>query len=206
MGYSNAAKHQKAKRISQSRKKKELASEGNYVVIDIETTGINLGSNYIIEIAAMKKVNGETILFHELVKIEKKLPKEIKELTGITDDMLARKGKKIEVVLENLQEFVGNAILVGYNIKFDVSFINNELKRSDGDRLQNKTVCLMNEVKREKKFLRDYKLSTVLKEYKIDAMNLHRAHNDVKAEYELATKLNIFVSGTNANDSNIGIN
>lgn len=192
LGFSNAAKYEKIKRARRGRKAiSENASE-NYVVIDVETTGINLEKDQIIEIAAIKMEGNEMIAFQELVKIEKGLQREISELTGITDEMLANDGKDVEVVLDEFLDFVGRSILVGYNVKFDIGFLNAELKKSGNAILTNKTICLLQEAKRRQKLLRDYKLSTVLKKYDISTEGLHRAYVDVKAEYELAVKLNIF--------------
>lgn len=192
LGFSNEAKYEKIKRARRGRKAiSENASE-NYVVIDVETTGINLEKDQIIEIAAIKMEGNEMIAFQELVKIEKGLQREISELTGITDEMLANDGKDVEVVLDEFLDFVGRSILVGYNVKFDIGFLNAELKKSGNAILTNKTICLLQEAKRRQKLLRDYKLSTVLKKYDISTEGLHRAYVDVKAEYELAVKLNIF--------------
>ena len=191
-GVSNAAKYEKIKRVRQCRKVISENESENYVVVDVETTGINPEKDQIIEIAAIKMEDNEIITFQELVKIEKGLQKEISELTGITDEMLADNGKDIDVVLDEFLDFVGNAILVGYNVKFDVSFLNAELKKSGNEALTNKTICLLQEAKRKQKLLRDYKLNTVLKKYDISTEGLHRAYADVKAEYELAVKLNIF--------------
>ena len=192
LGFSNAAKYEK---IKGARKRRKVLCEDereNYVVVDVETTGINSEKDQIIEIAAIKKEGNEIIVFQELVKIKKGLRREISELTGITDEMLANDGKDIDVVLEEFLDFVGKAILVGYNVKFDVSFLNAELIKSGNEILMNKTICLLQEVKREQKLLRDYKLSTVLKKNNISTENLHRAYADAKAVYELAIKLNIF--------------
>ncbi|WP_367569137.1 type I-E CRISPR-associated endoribonuclease Cas2e [Lacrimispora sp.] len=192
LGFSNAAKYEKIKR---ARKRRKVISENeseNYVIVDVETTGINSEKDQIIEIAAIKMEGNEMIVFQELVKIEKGLQREISGLTGITDEMLANDGKDIDIVLEEFLDFVGNAILVGYNVKFDISFINAELKKSGNEVLTNKTICLLQEAKRKQKLLRDYKLSTVLKKYDISTEGLHRAYVDAKAEYELAVKLNIF--------------
>lgn len=192
LGFSNAAKYEKIKRIRQRRKVISENESENYAVVDVETTGINSEKDQIIEIAAIKMEGNEMIVFQELVKIEKGLQREISELTGITDEMLANDGKDIDVVLEEFLDFVGNAILVGYNVKFDISFLNAELKKSGNEVLTNKTICLLQEAKREQKLLRDYKLNTVLKKYNISTEGLHRAYADAKAEYELAVKLNIF--------------
>ena len=192
LGFSNAAKYEKIKRARRGRKAISENKSENYVVIDVETTGINLEKDQIIEIAAIKMEGNEMIAFQELVKIEKGLQREISELTGITDEMLANDGKDVEVVLDEFLDFVGRSILVGYNVKFDISFLNAELKKSGNAILTNKTICLLQEAKRRQKLLRDYKLSTVLKKYDISTEGLHRAYVDVKAEYELAVKLNIF--------------
>lgn len=192
LGFSNAAKYEKIKRVRQRRKVISENESENYAVVDVETTGINSEKDQIIEIAAIKMEGNEMIVFQELVKIEKGLQREISELTGITDEMLANDGKDIDVVLEEFLDFVGNAILVGYNVKFDISFLNAELKKSGNEVLTNKTICLLQEAKREQKLLRDYKLNTVLKKYNISTEGLHREYADAKAEYELAVKLNIF--------------
>ncbi|MDD4219593.1 MAG: type I-E CRISPR-associated endoribonuclease Cas2e [Sphaerochaetaceae bacterium] len=192
LGFSNAAKYEKIKRASQRRRDiKESVSE-NYVVIDVETTGINSQKDRIIEIAALKKENTETILLQRLVRIEAGLQREISELTGITNETLANEGEDIEVVLSELLDFMGNSTIVGYNVKFDISFLNVALKKGGHEALTNKTACLLQEAKRKQKILRDYKLSTVLREYDISTEGLHRAYADVKAKYELAMKLNIF--------------
>ncbi|QIB68686.1 type I-E CRISPR-associated endoribonuclease Cas2 [Aminipila butyrica] len=192
LGFSNAAKHEKIKRARQHRKSVSENESERYVVIDVETTGINPEKDQIIEIAAIKMEGSEMIVFQKLIKIENGLQKEIAELTGITDGMLANDGKDIAVVLDEFLDFVGNAILVGYNVKFDISFLNAELKKSGHAALMNKSICLLQEAKRKQKLLRDYKLSTVLKKYDISTEGLHRAYVDAKAEYELAMKLNIF--------------
>lgn len=180
LGFSNAAKYEKIKRVRQRRKVISENESENYAVVDVETTGINSEKDQIIEIAAIKMEGNEMIVFQELVKIEKGLQREISELTGITDEMLANDGKDIDVVLEEFLDFVGNAILVGYNVKFDISFLNAELKKSGNEVLTNKTICLLQEAKREQKLLRDYKLNTVLKKYNISTEGLHRAYADAK--------------------------
>lgn len=193
LGFSNASRHEKIKRARQHRKAKSENSNEDYVVVDLETTGVNPEKDQIIEIAAIKIEGNEMIVFQELVEIEEKLQREILELTGITDEMLACDGRGIDTVLDEFMQFVGDAILVGYNVKFDISFLNIELKRSGKEILANKTICLLQEAKRQQKLLRDYKLSTVLAKYNINTVGLHRAYADAKAEFELAVKLNVFL-------------
>lgn len=192
LGFSNAAKYKKMKRSNKSEKRNSSLETKKYLIVDIETTGTKLGKDQIIEVAALKVEDTGNVLFHELVNIKQELPQNIIELTGITDKMIEEAGKDLDNVLAEFLKFSENTILVGYNVKFDVDFLNHELKKRDKKRLMNETLCLMKETKRREKLLRDYKLKTVLEKYDIDTKNLHRAYTDVKVEYELALKLNIF--------------
>lgn len=80
--------------------------------------------------------------------------------------------------------------MIGYNLDFDIKFINAALKRIDLPKLQNKTYDIMKYVKREKLFLQNYKLQTVLKEYGIDEKVPHRALEDARLSLKLISKVN----------------
>lgn len=193
-GFSKAAKLEKAKRYMKSNQFIDSTKDVSFIIIDVETTGLHADANRIIEIAALKVTGEKIATFQSFIQLENnnKIPKEIMNMTNITDEMLDKYGKPAEVVCSQFTDFVGDGILIGYNIKFDIDFINNELKRNKKAELKNKTICLMKLVKKEREFLLNYKLDTVLKEYSIVAKNPHRAFSDVEAEYELALKLNIF--------------
>ena len=82
-----------------------------FAVIDIETTGLDSAEHEIIEIAAVM-VNRDSTrheTFTALVKPEKKLPKKITELTGITNEMLDREGERLNDAMLNFLHFVGNS-------------------------------------------------------------------------------------------------
>ncbi|WP_348254147.1 3'-5' exonuclease, partial [Salmonella enterica] len=72
------------------------------------------------------------------------------------------------------------AVLVGYNISFDIRFLNVVLERFSLEPIHNKTLELMNEAKRRNSFQANYKFETTLKEYGIDQTVLHRALEDAK--------------------------
>lgn len=94
-----------------------------YVVVDIETTGLDPSCDKIIEIAAVKIQNGEEIeQFQSLVNPHFEIDEFIQELTGITNPML-ESAPSIESVLPRLLEFVGAEIIVGHNANFDINFI-----------------------------------------------------------------------------------
>ena len=91
----------------------------SFVAFDIETTGLERSSE-IIEIGAVKVINGViTEAFDEFVKPSGRLPAEIVDITGITDEMVAD-ADPITKVLPRFRKFAGSHILVGHNaIQFD---------------------------------------------------------------------------------------
>jgi len=95
----------------------------SYVAIDIETTGLDPNYDEIIEIAALKIQNGsETDRFHSLVNPKCEIDEFIESLTGITNAMLEA-APDLEIVLPQFLEFVGDNVVVGHNVNFDVNFI-----------------------------------------------------------------------------------
>ena len=94
-----------------------------YVSIDLETTGLNPKQDRIIEIGAIKVVNGETAdTFSALVNPGCKLEDRIVELTGIADGELEN-APYIEEVFPKLEEFLEDLPLLGHSILFDYSFL-----------------------------------------------------------------------------------
>lgn len=94
-----------------------------YIALDLETTGLNPSSDRILEIGAVKVVDGQICETYEtLVNPETKISSRIEELTGITDEMAAG-GKATKQAVEELIEFCGDLPLLGHNILFDYSFV-----------------------------------------------------------------------------------
>jgi DNA polymerase III epsilon subunit family exonuclease len=96
-----------------------------FVVVDVETTGLDSDKHQIIEIGAVK-VNRDSdhhTTFQVLVKPNGKLPRKIAEMTGITTEMLEREGESLEVAIAGFLEFVGNLRLVAFNAPFDLAFL-----------------------------------------------------------------------------------
>jgi len=173
-----------------------------YVVIDIETTGLDSRYDRIIEVAAIKYKDGvEAGRFSELVKpssynilFEEDLKDEtdylfngkdyiqyvdsfITELTGITNQML-KDARDEEEVLSDFYGFVGsNSILVGYNVNFDVNFLYDELFEI-GIQLKNDYVDVMRIARRVKPSLEHHRQRDLAEVYGISNDNAHRAEND----------------------------
>lgn len=103
--------------------KSVLLSADSYVSLDLETTGLDPWFDSIIECAAIKYENGEeTYRFHSLINPGRPLDPFITDLTGITDDMLLNAPLASEV-LPNLVDFIGDSLIIGHNVKFDLRFL-----------------------------------------------------------------------------------
>jgi len=150
MGFSKAGKYQMArKRKNAANKAAQMSVESNnyykdYTVLDIETSGLDKGRDEIIEIGALRVRNDNVVAeFQRLIKIEQPISSKIRELTGITNEMLNDEGICCKVVLEELKEFVGVDIICGYNIEFDIGFFNIAYEREDMNMFDNSYVDTM---------------------------------------------------------------
>ncbi len=163
-----------------------------YAVLDIETDGLDCKFNSIIEIAALKFENNTLSCFSRLVRRDNKIPGAITELTGIDADLLNAEGEKLTDILPEFLDFLGDSDIVGYNINFDISFINCALEGLQMPIIRNKIFDLLKYVKSEKMLLKDYKLQTVIKEYGMNDIVLHRALADAQIIYQLSLKVKKF--------------
>lgn len=186
-GFSKAARYHRA-RVAMSRKvtSKTNPQNQNIVVIDIETTGLNPDKNEIISIAAIK----DNKSFYKLVKCQQNIPDMITQLTKIDNNLLDNKGIELKEAISDFIKFVGDANIVGYNSKFDISFLVRACQSCDLPIIKNKTIDLMDIVKKADQFLDSYTLATVLKKYSINNPNPHNSLSDANATKDLFLKLN----------------
>ena len=95
-----------------------------YICFDLETTGLNVESDEIIEVGAVKVVEGRlTEQFTCFVNIHKPLSPFISDLTGISDAMLQREGYEKQAVIEEFVKFCDGYDLLGHNLMFDYKFM-----------------------------------------------------------------------------------
>ena len=107
-------------------------SSATYVVFDIETTGLSITANKIIELAAVKMNEGKEIgRYATFVNPHERIPYHIQQLTNINDDMV-KDAPELEPVLKEFVEFVGDAVLVAHNARFDMGFIQATQECRDG--------------------------------------------------------------------------
>ena len=115
-------------------------NKAKYVVLDLETTGLNAYYDRIIEFGAVKVEHGiVTESMDLLINPERPLPKRIVEITNITDKML-EKQPTIREALPKIIEWIGDAILVTHNASFDFSFLQYALKRENMPILTNPVI------------------------------------------------------------------
>ena len=190
--FSRAANFRKAKRYSAAKKAKKT-NHAPYIVLDLETDGLDENKNKIIEIGMIKIKGDKRETFHTLIKRDVELPKDIVDLTGISEELLNEKGIPLEKALRAGIDFIEDSPIVGYNVAFDINFINRALVNLGQAKLKNKAIDLKQLVKKEKRFLRNYQLQTVIKDYNMDQKVPHRALEDAEIIAELATKVNEFL-------------
>ncbi len=112
----------------------------NYIILDIETSGLDSDNDEIIKLSALKIVNaGIFDRFSALVKTAKPLTEESQNLTGIANDELTEK-RRINDLLPDLLNFIGDNTIVAHNIDFDMRFINAALNKAGIPPIKNKTV------------------------------------------------------------------
>ena len=115
-------------------------NRAKYVVLDLETTGLNCYYDRIIEFGAVRVENGiVTETMDLLINPEIPLPKKIVEITSITDKML-EKQPTIKEALPRILSFIGDAILVTHNADFDFSFLQHALRRCEMEELHNPVI------------------------------------------------------------------
>lgn len=153
----------------------------DFVALDIETTGFDFKENEIIEIGALRFVDGKIADRLSLfVKPLKPVSDFIKQLTHITDEDLAS-GIGCTEALKQLKEYVKNDVLVCHNSSFDIGFINTQLKMHHLSKLTNSIADTLTLSRIYLPFILNHKLITVSDELNIKLDNAHRAIYDAEA-------------------------
>lgn len=175
-------------------------SDVTFCVVDLETTGGNRKEDLITEIGAVKVRGGEVLgTFQTLVNPGRAIPPQITILTGLSDALVAS-APRIETVLPALLEFmgdtgpghggtagdVGDTVIVGHNVGFDVAFIRAALERAGRPRLEGTivdTVALARRLVRDE--VPNCKLGTLAERLRLEHRPSHRALDDAWATADL---------------------
>jgi len=185
-GFSKAAARRTAKRMAAAQSR----FPASYVVIDLETTGLDADKDEIIEIAALKVEEHEIRDdFSVLVRVDRALPSKIVEITGITDAILSEGGVNLSVALTGFLEFIGAMPMVSHNVGFDYEFLRGACARCGLPLFANRCVDTLPLAKRLVKEVSNYKLATLAGHFGIEQEAPHRSANDCRTTQMLYAKL-----------------
>jgi DNA polymerase-3 subunit epsilon len=153
-----------------------------FCVLDLETTGGSPATCEITEVGAVKYVGGELVgTFDTLVNPGAPIPPTITILTGITQAMVID-APDIGEVLPSLLEFIGTAVIVGHNVRFDMSFLNAAAVRLGYGKLPNPTADTLGLARRLiRQEVRRLNLQTLAAHFRSPITPNHRALADAKA-------------------------
>ncbi len=158
--------------------RQEPLAGAQYIVFDIETTGLSIINNKIIELAGVKMVDGKEIdRFETFINPHERIPYHIQQLTSITDDMVAD-APELEPKLREFIDFIGDAVLVAHNARFDIGFIQAACKRIGLPELTNPVLDTLELARFLHPTMKNHRLNTLADKYKISLENHHRAVDD----------------------------
>ncbi len=164
---------------------------GNFVVIDIETTGLSHIDNKITEVSAIKFEYWQPVItFATLINPKTYIPENITKLTGITNEMV-KSSPVFSDILFDLTNFIGHNNIVGHNLEFDLKFLyfngldilSHKRKYYDTLQIAKRTLKSFNSKYPDRYYdVNDYKLTTLCEYYKIRGnLYAHRAESDCMA-------------------------
>jgi len=162
---------------------------GEFVAVDVETTGLQPLQHRIIEIGAIRFRNGEEVeRFESLLDPERRISKFITKLTGISDEMIADAPRFIDIA-DTVVEFIGDSTILGHNVVFDIGFLNGELKRLGRPHLINPSIDVMGLASRLIPDLRKRSLDKVALALGLNPRHVHRAGVDAELAAQAGLRL-----------------
>ncbi|MBQ8443982.1 MAG: ribonuclease H-like domain-containing protein [Clostridia bacterium] len=164
--------------------------KNNFVVFDIETTGLDPEYCEITELGAVKIEKGEiTERFQSFAKPSHPIPEEVVKVTNITDEMVAH-APSAEDVVYDFWEWSRGCILSGHNVVgFDIKFIR-KVAEKIGVRFDNEMIDTLIVARTSGLRLGNYKLGTIVKALGLTLEGAHRAYNDAYATARVLMELN----------------
>jgi DNA polymerase-3 subunit epsilon len=175
-----------AKGISDSMKNSQVSEEysyGEFIVIDVETTGLNPNSNRIVEIALLRVNNGMITEAYEN-RFNPEGPVGKTEIHGITDADVAN-APRFSDKADEIKAFIGERALVAHNAKFDLAFLRAEFARSGSELPWLKSICTLEASQYYLPDLYRRKLADCCEEIGVQIDNAHSALGDATATAKL---------------------
>lgn len=154
--------------------------KSDFVVFDLETTGFYPGKDKVTEIGAVKIANGIVIdRYGTFINPERGIPLKVQQLTKI-DMSMVKDAPRIEDELENFLKFCGDSILVAHNADFDMGFIEHFAKKK-GISIENTILDTLELARVFFPKMKNFRLGTLAKYFKVPLVNAHRAVDDAEA-------------------------
>jgi len=200
-GFSNAAKGRTAKRFSAMRSR----YPDTYIVVDLETTGLNPNTDEIVELGAIKVVKGgKTDIFHGLISTSTSITSGTTALTGITNDEIKVSGQPLQIIMPQFISFCGDLPIIAHNLDFDKGFLDRACVSCNLPLVLNRCVDTLALARRLKKNLPSYKLAALAEcfDLSIEVQNgselnkPHRSLGDCETTYLLYEKLIDFMDAS----------
>ena len=158
----------------------------DYCIFDLETTGISVKTDDVIEISAVKVIDGKVDSeYTSLVNPMRPIPYYASSVNNIYDDMVAD-APVFSDALADFMEFVGDFTLVGHNIhSFDMKFLYRDAEKYWGKTIGNDYIDTLKMAKLCLPQLRSHKLTTLAEYYGIATDGAHRALNDCRMNWQV---------------------
>lgn len=153
---------------------------GTYIVIDLETTGLDPALESILEVAAVRLEAGrEAAVYHRLVRPETPISSASQAIHGITPEMVLD-APGLDTVLPELEAFIGELPLVAHNAPFDVAFLNRARAKAGRGPLANPVYDTLELAKEALPDQRSFKLEALCRALDHPAETFHRALDDAR--------------------------
>lgn len=167
----------------------------DYTVIDLETTGFSPDCCKILELSAIKVRNDEIVdTYSELINPHEKVHYFITNLTGINDEMLCDK-LDINEVLPSYLDFIGDDILLGHNVTFDISFIRNNANKYLNREFNNRYFDTMYISRSVFKSERHHRLVDLIERCHLGGSQEHRGLSDCMYTYKAYLYMKELIGG-----------
>lgn len=168
-----------------------MISKTPFIVVDCETTGLVPNLDKIIELAAVKVIDGRIVdEFYTLINPGIFVPLETTNITGINSDMLVG-APDFNQIGAKFMEFMGgeDSVFVAHNVDFDRAFVNKALSGVSKDIEKNPYLCTIDFTRYLHPNLSKYNLGALANTFAIDMPQAHRAIHDARATAHLLIKL-----------------
>jgi DNA polymerase III subunit epsilon len=159
--------------------------QSEFIVLDIETTGLKPSQQRIIEVGIIRvSPSGSPLKWTSLVNPAKPVPQYVAGLTGI-DDLMVASAPEFRSIAPTIVEIVGDLPVVGHNVDFDIAFINAELMRCGLPSLVNTTVDTLSLANRFARESRRLSLPDVARSIGVSSSGAHRALVDAETTLDV---------------------